>query len=187
MRRHTFYKTVFPFFSIERYRASGSGISYIGGTLVSFVFPPVLLLLNDKYGLRGTLVIVGALTLNAVAGSLLISRPSDHGPKKKEEGLPLKAAEKEPLNDAPAKPSGVLPTVLKEGSFMRRPIYYVIVVTGVVYAYVLVVFNVTIVDHGIGKGYSKWEAALLMSCYGGGDLAGRIFSGQLSDRKICHR
>ncbi|CAN7987288.1 unnamed protein product [Ixodes hexagonus] len=171
----------------QKYRASGSGISYIGGTLVSFVFPPILLYLNETYGLRGTLLIVGGLTLNAVAGSLLISRPQDHRPKKTtavEEPLkPLQGLD-EASSDKQAKP---LSMFRKELSFFKRPMYYVIVATGVVYAYDLVMFNVTIVDYGIGHGHSKWEAALLLSCYGCGDLVGRIFSGQLSDRKICRR
>ncbi|CAN8017023.1 unnamed protein product [Ixodes persulcatus] len=170
----------------QKYRASGSGISYVGGTLVSFVFPPILLYLNETYGLRGTLLIVGGFTLNAVAGSLLISRPQERRPKARTVEEPLTPLEKvdEPPTEKQTKP---LSTFRKELSFFKRPMYYVIVVTGVVYAYDLVMFNVTIVDYGIGHGHSKWEAALLLSCYGCGDLIGRIFSGQLSDRKICRR
>uniref|UniRef100_V5H0P9 Putative monocarboxylate transporter n=1 Tax=Ixodes ricinus TaxID=34613 RepID=V5H0P9_IXORI len=170
----------------QKYRASGSGISYVGGTLVSFVFPPILLYLNETYGLRGTLLIVGGFTLNAVAGSLLISRPEERRPKARTVEEPLTPLQKvdEPPTEKQTKP---LSTFRKELSFFKRPMYYVIVVTGVVYAYDLVMFNVTIVDYGIGQGHSKWEAALLLSCYGCGDLIGRIFSGQLSDRKICRR
>ncbi|XP_077532042.1 monocarboxylate transporter 5-like isoform X2 [Haemaphysalis longicornis] len=58
-----------------KYRASGSGISWAGGSLVALVFPSVVVYLNDVYGLRGTFVVVGGLTLNAAAGSLLIHNP----------------------------------------------------------------------------------------------------------------
>lgn len=170
----------------QKYRASGSGISYVGGTLVSFVFPPILLYLHETYGLRGTLLIVGGLTLNAIAGSLLISRPQDNRPKTTTVEEPLRALNKpeESTSENQTKPFSMF---RKELSFFKRPMYYVIVATGVVYAYDLIMFNVTIVDYGIGLGHSKWEAALLLSCYGCGDLVGRVFSGQLSDRKICRR
>lgn len=195
----------------KKYRASGSGISYIGGTLVSFIFPPLLVHLNDKFGLHDTLLIVGALTLNAVAGSLLVAKPDDvlgrsrrRQPRAvelkglgKENGYPEKD-EQQPLNKVAqngpqgeqaggSEKSDRITALLNELSFMKSPIYYVIVVTGVVFAYNLVMFGVTIVDHGISKGLSKWEAAALLSCYGAGDFVGRISSGILSDKKICHR
>ncbi|KAH8010117.1 hypothetical protein HPB51_024961 [Rhipicephalus microplus] len=75
----------------------------------------------------------------------------------------------------------------EELSFLRRPIYYVIVFTGVVFAYNLVMFSVTIVDHAMGHGLSKLQAALLLSCYGAGEFIGRICSGIVSDKKLCHR
>ncbi|XP_077509304.1 monocarboxylate transporter 5-like [Amblyomma americanum] len=75
----------------------------------------------------------------------------------------------------------------EELNFMRRPIYYVIVFTGVVFAYNLVMFSVTVVDHAMGRGLSKLAAATLLSCYGGGELVGRFCSGILSDKKLCHR
>lgn len=174
-----------------KYRASGSGISYIGSTLVSFVFPPILLLLHSTYGLRGTFLIVGGLSLNAIAGSLFITRPEDLLKSQHERSTPLlnfkngsSSAEAEEQSRSPQTLSSRL---AKNFVFVRRPIYYVIVVTGVVYAYVLVLFGVTIVDYSVGKGFSKMESAMLLSCYGVGDLIGRIFSGQLSDRKLCRR
>ncbi|XP_064461414.1 monocarboxylate transporter 12-like [Ornithodoros turicata] len=174
-----------------KYRASGSGISYVGATLVSFVFPPILLLLHSTYGLRGTFLIVGGLTLNAIAGSIFITRPEDLL-KPQQRGTPLKVlngtGSSSPGPEELSKPPQTLSSKFRANFvFVRRPIYYVIVITGVIYAYVLVLFNVTIVDYAVGKGFSKMESAMLLSCYGGGDLVGRIFSGQLSDRKVCRR
>lgn len=59
----------------SRYRGSGSGIYYTGGTLAAFAFPPLLQMLIQEYGLRGSFLITGGLSLNALAGSLLYSRP----------------------------------------------------------------------------------------------------------------
>lgn len=58
-----------------RYRASANGISYIGGTVAAFAYPPLLQILIDYYGLQGALLITGGLSLNSLAGSLLFSAP----------------------------------------------------------------------------------------------------------------
>lgn len=166
----------------HKYRATGSGISYVGGTLVSFIFPSLLVYMHEQYALRGTLLIVGSLSLNAVAGSLLVAKP--------DEDL-LQRTRRQPERETAAK---LLDQEAKaevrrsdELSFLRRPIYYVIVFTGVVFAYNLVMFSVTVVDHAMGRGLSKLQAALLLSCYGAGEFVGRVCSGIVSDKKLCHR
>ncbi|XP_065296794.1 monocarboxylate transporter 12-like isoform X2 [Dermacentor albipictus] len=167
----------------NKYRATGSGISYVGGTLVSFIFPSLLVYMHEQYGLRGTLLIVGGLTLNAVAGSLLVAKPDEALLRRSPRRQPERENGDKLLNQAGR-------TQARSGdelSFLRRPIYYVIVFTGVVFAYNLVMFSVTVVDHGMGRGLSKLQAALLLSCYGAGELVGRISSGIISDKKLCHR
>ncbi|XP_075538631.1 monocarboxylate transporter 12-like [Dermacentor variabilis] len=167
----------------NKYRATGSGISYVGGTLVSFIFPSLLVHMHEQYGLRGTLLIVGGLTLNAVAGSLLVAKPDEALLKRSPRRPPERENGDKLLNQAGR-------TEARSGdelSFLRRPIYYVIVFTGVVFAYNLVMFSVTVVDHGMGRGLSKLQAALLLSCYGAGEFVGRISSGIISDKKLCHR
>lgn len=265
----------------KKFRASGSGISYAGGSLIAFVFPSVVVYLNDTYGLRGTFLVVGGLTLNAVAGSLLIRSPedlireskssverhklldqgalaeeheqprsvgvckngcsqrkcriADRGIATEDEttGIPLtttkgqaelegvgdcledsKRSGTEGQNDSEEKAGECCPghrgldamtegqgggsacnkkqapfwTVLrKELSFLKRPINYVITLTGVVFTSVSILYNVTLADHAMGQGLPKWEAALLFSCSGAGDVVGRLVSGQLSDRKLCQR
>lgn len=166
----------------HKYRATGSGISYVGGTLVSFIFPSLLVHMHEQYALRGTLLIIGGLTLNAVAGSLLVAKP--------DEAL-LRRARLQPERETAAKllneEGRTKVSRSEELSFLRRPIYYVIVFTGVVFAYNLVMFSVTVVDHAMGRGLSKLQAALLLSCYGAGEFIGRICSGIVSDKKLCHR
>lgn len=55
----------------HRYRAMASGISNAGFTIGGLIFPPVIQLLADHYGIRGALLLVGALMLNSVAGAFL--------------------------------------------------------------------------------------------------------------------
>ncbi|XP_049273424.1 monocarboxylate transporter 9-like [Rhipicephalus sanguineus] len=59
------------------YRTSASGLSFAGGALSSILLPPLIGRLLDTYGLQGTVLIVGALVLNAMAGSVALrSSPS---------------------------------------------------------------------------------------------------------------
>ncbi|XP_049269141.1 monocarboxylate transporter 12 [Rhipicephalus sanguineus] len=166
----------------HKYRATGSGISYVGGTLVSFIFPSLLVHMHEQYALRGTLLIIGGLTLNAVAGSLLVAKP-DEALLRRARLQPERETAAKLLNEA----GRTKVSRSEELSFLRRPIYYVIVFTGVVFAYNLVMFSVTVVDHAMGRGLSKLQAALLLSCYGAGEFIGRICSGIVSDKKLCHR
>lgn len=262
----------------KKYRASGSGISWAGGSLVAFVFPSVVVYLNDVYGLRGTFLIVGGLTLNAAAGSLLIHNPEDRVPKSQSTAHRGRSDRYQPVKGnkqfsgarsykvavnadvekqmergysehSPSvtlismkaeadveKPHGVSPrrrasdssgaeqgdtgitgkegglvvrsvdatgetgedstvscmgrmasAVRRELGFLKSPITYVITLSAVVYASVTVFYGVTLVDHAMGQGLPKWQAALLFSSTGASDIVGRLVSGQLSDRKLCQR
>ncbi|EEC17180.1 monocarboxylate transporter, putative [Ixodes scapularis] len=171
----------------KRYRASGMGICYTGGTLVSFVFPPLLLYLHEAYGLRGTLLILAGCSLNVTAGCLLANKPNDQPRPKSPVEEPLDTNEASGEHDTSLKSKEVLGIMREELSFLKNAMYFVVVATGIMYTYSFAIFNVTIVDFAIGKGLSKWEAAMLLPLYGSGDLLGRNFSGQLSDRKILQR
>lgn len=58
-----------------KYRAVASGIANAGFTVGGFLFPPVMKALEEKYGIRGTFLIFGAIMLNSVAGALLQRTP----------------------------------------------------------------------------------------------------------------
>lgn len=61
--------------NFRRYRGSGNGIYYTGGTLAAFAFPPILHLLLNEYGFRGASLITGGLMLNALAACPLFGAP----------------------------------------------------------------------------------------------------------------
>ncbi|CAN7998552.1 unnamed protein product [Ixodes hexagonus] len=66
----------------EKHRATASGISYAGPTLASLVYPPVIQVLFDEFGLRGSLLLFGGIMLNAVAGAFLQRPPPSEAVKK---------------------------------------------------------------------------------------------------------
>lgn len=190
----------------KKYRASGSGISFAGSTLVAFVFPSVIAYISDEYGLRGMFLVVGALSLNAVAGSLFVqspeafaadkqarrNEPAGEASRKTQKRRATEArmklistAQDASCREASTGPAGS--SLRHEFSFLKRPINYVITFTGVVFTAVQILYNVSLADHAMGRGLPKWQAALLFTCSGVGDIVGRLASGQLSDRKLCQR
>uniref|UniRef100_A0A224YZC6 Monocarboxylate transporter n=1 Tax=Rhipicephalus zambeziensis TaxID=60191 RepID=A0A224YZC6_9ACAR len=78
----------------HKYRAMASGISNAGFTIGGLIFPPVIQLLADHYGIRGALLLVGALMLNSVSGAFLQRNP----PKAQPES-PLKDGEASSIGD----------------------------------------------------------------------------------------
>ncbi|XP_040069277.1 monocarboxylate transporter 1 isoform X1 [Ixodes scapularis] len=66
------------------YKTVASGISNAGFTIGGLAFPPIAQLFFDRYGLRGGLLLGGALMLNAAAAALLqrdprvVSVPTSH-------------------------------------------------------------------------------------------------------------
>lgn len=172
------------------YRATASGLSYMGTTLIPFIFPPLIFFLLDTFGLRGTFLIVGGLAMNAIPGSLLISRPKDceTSPKRPEESK--LSEETQEMCDRAANGGAVsrVKRVLHEElPFLKSPMYFVIVATTLALRYIVGIFMITVVDYADTKGLSRWEIAVLLSCQSGGDMTGRLLSGQLSDRKFCQR
>lgn len=59
----------------KRYRGSGNGIYYTGGTLAAFAFPPILHLLLQEYGFMGAFLITGGLMLNALSACIIFKAP----------------------------------------------------------------------------------------------------------------
>lgn len=80
----------------HKYRAMASGISNAGFTIGGLIFPPVIQLLADHYGIRGALLLVGALMLNSVAGAFLQRNPPKTQP---ETPSPLKRGKAESTGD----------------------------------------------------------------------------------------
>lgn len=56
----------------EKHRAIACGVAYSGSTIGSFFWPSLLEYLIQKYGLRGSLLIYGAIILHGVLGAILL-------------------------------------------------------------------------------------------------------------------
>uniref|UniRef100_V5GYD8 Putative monocarboxylate transporter n=1 Tax=Ixodes ricinus TaxID=34613 RepID=V5GYD8_IXORI len=56
----------------EKHRAIACGVAYSGSTIGSFFWPALLEYLIHQYGLRGSLLIYGAIILHGVLGAILL-------------------------------------------------------------------------------------------------------------------
>ncbi|CAN7995608.1 unnamed protein product, partial [Ixodes hexagonus] len=59
----------------DRRRGIALGLNLAGATMASFIFPKILQFVLEEYGLRGTLLIAGALLLNIPALGMLFRPP----------------------------------------------------------------------------------------------------------------
>lgn len=66
--------------------AAACGLSYAGAGVGAFFFPIVFQCLLDSFGLRGSLLIMGALAFHAIGGALLLSPPPVYEQKRAESG-----------------------------------------------------------------------------------------------------
>ncbi|XP_064466153.1 monocarboxylate transporter 9-like isoform X2 [Ornithodoros turicata] len=81
----------------KQHQAIACGLAYSGSTVGSFFWPPLLEYLIDEYGLRGCLLIYGALMLHGILGSIVLqAAPEQQEP---DGDSPENYHEREKLND----------------------------------------------------------------------------------------
>ncbi|KAG1674564.1 Monocarboxylate transporter 9 [Nymphon striatum] len=59
----------------DKHKGKAFGMNYAGGPLGSFIFPPMMQVLINTYGLKGALLILSAIVSNMVAFSAIIRDP----------------------------------------------------------------------------------------------------------------
>ncbi|CAN7986217.1 unnamed protein product, partial [Ixodes pacificus] len=149
----------------DRYRGIASGLKYAGIYAASLMFPPALVHFEESYGFRGTLLLIGAITMHATAFSVPLKLPPWMR-QKTEHRRPIK-----PLGDFPivrnCVPEDSHPTrnpseqniskgtqALREAvKLMKMPVHYVIVAYIVISDFGITSFQTTIVDYAIDKGF----------------------------------
>ncbi|GBN03377.1 hypothetical protein AVEN_237239-1 [Araneus ventricosus] len=67
----------------DKHRGKASGISYSGSYIGSFIFPPIVVMLLDHYGLNGAFLVISSTLLNGLAASLLFQPKSSNKSDKK--------------------------------------------------------------------------------------------------------
>ncbi|XP_018497420.2 monocarboxylate transporter 12 [Galendromus occidentalis] len=167
----------------KKNRSTASGISYMGGTLVSFFMPFAYEAMEQSVGFRWTLLITGALILNGVFGACVLRYPAQNTEKEPKDNNNVCDEENKTVAKSDAAPMPLSAQL----AFIKRPIFLLIVVTGIVFAYELVLFNLTVVAFANEKDLAGKGPLFTLWFYAAGDAIGRLFSGQLSDRGVLRR
>ncbi|CAL8325930.1 unnamed protein product [Lota lota] len=141
--------TVMAHFTRRRTLALSVGFTGVG--LSSFVFAPLFQYLLERFGWRGSLLILGGLSLNIVPCGALIRPP----------------------RRAPPPPKAL--SLLAHRPFLTYTLAVTFFNAGYFVPYV------HLVAHGRQAGYSEYRAALVMSATGAADIAGRLAAGWLTD------
>ncbi|XP_065287786.1 monocarboxylate transporter 9-like [Dermacentor albipictus] len=192
----------------EKYRGFALGITYAGSTSSAFVFPRLLLYLEETYNFRSSVMIFGAIVSNVTAASLLLKEPSWIRRQRVEDALALKRAKdiytiekevtKAALNSTSfVETSGVKnvrnthsdeknplnPWSIRHGlTVLENPMFYAVMLTYIVFGYNFDVFMATIVDFAIDKGTALEAAVGLIPLFSMTDTLGRLFIPLLVDR-----
>lgn len=66
--------------------------------------------------------------------------------------------------------------------FLLKPIYGMIVLSGIGFSFSFVIYPVTAVDFVTEKGYSSNTAALILTTFSIGDISGRLLIGSISGK-----
>lgn len=73
--------------------------------------------------------------------------------------------------------------VVNQFKFLLKPIYSMIILSGIAFSFSFVIFPVTAVDFVEEKEYSHSTSALILTTFSIGDISGRLLIGSISGRK----
>ncbi|CAN8032612.1 unnamed protein product, partial [Ixodes persulcatus] len=179
----------------SNYKAVASGISNAGFTIGGLAFPPMAQLFFDRYGLRGGLLLGGALMLNAAAAALLqrgprvVSVPTSHE-KERNDSPRAKALQGAALENEAQKlvtGSGLRSHILGSLSFFAIPKFYAIA-----FSYSQIFLSVTtyitvVVDFAMDQNILKWNAVLLITIFATAEMVSSFASGWITDKGFLRR
>ncbi|XP_077534101.1 monocarboxylate transporter 13-like [Haemaphysalis longicornis] len=183
----------------EKYKGLATGIMYTGSTSSAFVFPRLLLFLKETYNFRASIMIFGAIVMHVTAISLVLKEPVWVRRRKHFEKIAAKKAKipiftiesgdakiiaEKPLNQKEAHD----PRSLRYGmTVLKCPMFYVVLVTYIIYNYNFDVFMTTVPDFAIDRGTSVVDAVGLVPLFSITDTVGRLGLPVLADRGYLRR
>ncbi|KAH7955577.1 hypothetical protein HPB52_001383 [Rhipicephalus sanguineus] len=183
----------------DKYKGLALGIMYTGSTSSAFVFPRLLLFLKDTYNFRSSVMIFGAIVMHVTAISLVLKEPVWIRRKKHEEKMAAQKAkaliftiESGDMKIIAEKPSTqkTAPDTrsLRYGlTVLKSPMFYVIMVTYIIYNYNFDIFMTTVPDFAVDRGTSVVAAVGLVPLFSITDTVGRLGLPVLADRGYLRR
>lgn len=161
----------------ERYRGIATGLKYLGGMLCSLVSPQILLYLEEIYGYRGAILIIGALYLNIAVTGLLLKEPTWISLAKKSQVMESADSQRGTNKDR----------VRHYLNMFKSPFFYAIFASSLAVDFTKSVYMTTLVDYGLDKGFTIKEAESVISYGSVGEVGGFLLFPFVADRKYLSR
>ncbi|KAG0417726.1 hypothetical protein HPB47_005389, partial [Ixodes persulcatus] len=159
----------------DKYRSIAIGLYFLGLCLPAFVFPPLLLVVGDEYGFRCTVLLCGALAMNATPLAMVLKESSKIRRKTHTIDLEELAAshceenqkdssEITMIDQTSENPCSKMQHLFRDSvGLLRKPAFYVCAIYAVFVEYVGTSIQSTIVDYAKDKGFSLSEAESLVA------------------------
>lgn len=201
----------------KKYRATASGIALAGGTIGSFILPPLARLIIEEYSLKGCFLILGGIILQTIPVAFLLRPPTQKSVENEvEKGVNEKALEAKAVETKAVRTKAVGAKAVggKENSaddsieepplrerfseavkntmdlvrdLSRNPLFVVLCLTQVSFTWGWTTYVMVIVDHAVDRGIGISQAVMLLSAFAAADLCGRLGSGWISDKGLVKR
>ncbi|KAL1479281.1 hypothetical protein MTO96_051974 [Rhipicephalus appendiculatus] len=183
----------------DKYKGLALGIMYAGSTSSAFVFPKLLLFLKETYNFRSSVMIFGAIVMHVTPINLVLKEPVWILRKKHQEKIAPKKVRQSifTIEDGAMKNVGEKPSTLKTApnprslryglTVLKYRIFYVIMVTHIIYKYAFDIFVTTVPDFAVDRGSSEETAFGLVPLFSITDIIGRLGLPVLADRGYLRR
>lgn len=155
------------------------GLNFAGVTAGLFVFPKLLEYFTATYGLRGALLIFGAVTMNGLAFSLFPRTPA----WRKASAHKNQLAAQFPSKATGAKATNKLSDAL---TVFKSPVFYLIIYSFNAYAFGYECYISLFVDFASDRGVAVSTAVTVMSAGAISEIFGRFTLPAAADRGLLH-
>ncbi|CAN7947107.1 unnamed protein product [Ixodes hexagonus] len=188
---------VFTMIYFERLRGIAFGFTMAGVTLAGFVFPKLLLYLQNTYGFSRALLLVGAFSMNTTPILCLFRVPPwSHLPDRKGSTSSIRpltsvyVVEEGANRQRPARIKTYLKLTLNMlaiPAMTRSPVFHIALWSTAATVTMDTMFLATITDFSTDKGLSLSDAVWVSSSFSTTDFLGRLCLPLLADRRYLRR
>uniref|UniRef100_G3MSI8 Major facilitator superfamily (MFS) profile domain-containing protein n=1 Tax=Amblyomma maculatum TaxID=34609 RepID=G3MSI8_AMBMU len=159
-----------------KHKGLATGLTYTGVTMSTLFFPKLLEYLTGAYGLRGSLLIFGAVLMNGLAFALFPRTPSWRNNSTETE----KIAENTPVSSN----EGNRRTLHYGFTIFKEPIFYVIMYSFNAFSLVFDCYVALFVDFAIDRGLPVSTAVTMSSAEAVAEIAGRLMVPVAVDHRL---
>ncbi|KAK8769291.1 monocarboxylate transporter 12-like isoform X2 [Amblyomma americanum] len=146
-----------------KHKGLAMGINFTGVTMGTFAFPKLLEYLTKSYGLRGALLIFGAIVMNGLAFSLFPRTPKWRSvPPEQKQGSPAPSC---------AEKHGTLRHGL---TVFKHPIFYLVMYSFIVHSFGFECYISLFVDFAVDRGVAVSSAVTMVSMGAIAEALGRL-------------